>query len=153
MTVNAKITSVTPTSNGNVYEISYYEEATPGVIIGVDDMHSGGQVGDLAVKNYILDRCSSLDADIAKTGTADAIQLNDIFSGSSLPWQATVVSGIAAKEAAGTIEKGVIKEIDEEKKLAVVEVYLFVATELYNRLYLIYEDKDLAVQFEQIVQQ
>jgi len=153
MTVNAKITSVTPTSNGNVYEISYYEEATPGVIIGVDDMHSGGQVGDLAVKNYILDRCSSLDADIAKTGTADAIQLNDIFSGSSLPWQATVVSGIAAKEAAGTIEKGVIKEIDEEKKLAVVEVYLFVATELYNRLYLVYEDKDLAVQFEQIVQQ
>jgi hypothetical protein len=153
MPVNAKITNVTSTSNGNVYEISYYEEITPGVIIGVDDMHSGGKVGDLAVKNYILDRCSSLAADIAKTGTADAIQLNDIFSASSLPWQATVVSGIAAKEAAGIIEKGVIKEIDEEKKLAVVEVYLFVSTELYNRLYLVYEDKDQLVQFEQITQQ
>lgn len=154
MAINAKITDLTPTSGGNVYEISYYEEAAPGVIIGVDNMTSGGKVGDIAVRNYILDKCTTLDADIAKTGDVGAIELNDIFSAtSSLPWESTVTSGIAAKEAAGIIEKGFIKEINEEKKLAVVEVYIMVATELYNRLYLVYEDKDQAVQFEQIVQE
>ena len=153
MTINAKISSVTPTSDGNVYEISYYEEAAPGVIIGIDDMSSGGKVGDLAVKNSILDKCIALDADIAKVGAVDAIQLDDIFSAISSPWRATVCSGIDVKVAAGTIEKGVIKEIDEERKLAVVEVYMIVTDVLYNRLYLVYEDKDQAFQFEQIIQE
>ena len=153
MPIKAKITSVTPTSGGNVYEISYYEEAAPAVVIGVDSMHSGNKVGDLAVKQVILDKCASLDSDVAKVGVVSAIQLNDVFGTNSSPWYNTVSSGISVKEAAGTIEKGVIKEIDEEKKLAVVEVYLFVATELYNRLYLVYEDKDQDIQFEQITQQ
>jgi len=153
MAVEAKITGVTPTSNGNVYEISYYEAATPATIIGTDSMSSGGRSGDLAVKGYILDKCASLEADIAKTGTTDEIPLNDVFGASSLPWYTTVVSGIEAKEVAGAIEKGFIKEINEEKRLAVVEVYIMVSTELYNRLYLVYEDKDLNIQFEQIVQE
>lgn len=153
MTINAKITSVTPTGGGNVYEISYYEETAPGVIIGVDDMNSGGKVGDLAVKNTILDKCISLDTDMARAGNVDAIQLNDIFSAVSSPWRAVVCSGIDAKVAAGAIEKGTIKDINEEKKLAVVEVYMIVTDTLYNRLYLVYEDKDQAFKFEQIVQE
>jgi len=153
MAISAKITTITPTGGGNKYEISYYEEAAPGVIIGVDSMHSGGKVGDLAVKDYILDKCLVLDGSVAKVGDVDAIELNDIFSAISSPWRATVCSGIDAKVAAGTIEKGVIKEIDEERKLAVVEVYVIVSTVLHNRLYLVYEDKDQAFQFEQIVQE
>lgn len=153
MSIEAKITDVTPTANGNTYEISFYEESAPAVIIGMDSMHSGGPAGDLAVKKYILDKCQSFDADIAKTGNVDAIELNDIFGVGSLTWRAAVESGITDKIQAGVIEKGIIKEIDEERKLAVVEVYMFVATDLYNRLYLVYEDKDQAFKFEQIKQE
>jgi len=153
MAINGKITGVTPTGDGNNYTINFYDESTPGTIIGTDSMSSGGEVGDLAVKKYIIDKCRDLDGEIAELGTATAIQQNDVFAGDSSQWYWTVVSGINQKITNGTIEKGTILEIDEERELAVVSVYMIVATVLYNRQYLVYSDKDSAFKFEQIVQE
>ena len=153
MAINGKITGVTPTGGGNVYTISFYEETTPGTIIGTDSMSSGGKDGDLAVKKYIIDKCRDFDAEIAELGTAVAIQADDVFAGDTSQWYWTVASGINQKVAAGTIEKGTILEIDEEREFAVVSVYMMVVTDLVNRQYLVYSDKDSAFQFKQITQE
>ena len=57
------------------------------------------------------------------------------------------------KRVPGSGAFGTILEIDEERELAVVSVYMIVATVLYNRQYLVYSDKDSAFKFEQIVQE
>lgn len=65
----------------------------------------------------------------------------------------TVETSIANKITAGQIEKGTITEIDEEKERAVVSVYMIDTAILYNRLYLVWNDKDSVLQFQQIVQE
>jgi len=79
----------------------------------------------------------------------DKIEYNDTTSA----FRQAVEDGIAAKVTAGAIEKGSIREIDEEKKMAIVEVYMLDTGTLYNRLYLCWEDTDEIIQFERIVQQ
>ena len=153
MAIKAKVTNVELTSTGKTYQINYYEESTPGVIIDVESISSGGNVEDLAIKKHILKKCEEIEIDIVQTGNVNALQIDDVFGMVDYLWQTEVENGIQAKIQAGVIEKGTIKEINAKRKLAVVEVYMFITTQLVNRLYLVYEDKDQTFQFEQIIQE
>lgn len=75
------------------------------------------------------------------------------YSDTTSSFKDTVEAEILAKVTAGTIEKGSIRELDEEKKHAVVEVYMLDTGTLYNRLYFCWEDTGMTLQFQQIVQQ
>ena len=75
------------------------------------------------------------------------------YSDTTSSFKDIVEAEILSKVTAGTIEKGSIRELDEEKKQAVVEVYMLDTGTLYNRLYFCWEDISLTLQFNQIVQQ
>jgi len=72
---------------------------------------------------------------------------------STTEWEDVILASIAAKEQAGAIEKGILKSVNEQKKLAVVEVYMMDSGILKNRLYLVYENKDQLEKFERIIQE
>ena len=69
---------------------------------------------------------------------------------STTSFRDTVEAGIATRITAGIIEKATITEIDEEQERAIISVYILDTGTLYNRLYLIWNDKDSTIQFEQI---
>ena len=60
---------------------------------------------------------------------------------------------VADKEQAGIIEKGIIAQVDEEKRHAVIRVYMIVNADIVNREYFLYEDKDLVIKFRRIIQE
>lgn len=66
----------------------------------------------------------------------------------------TVKAEIASHEAAGTIKKGTIEYCDEEKELAVVDVYMLDgSSNLVNRKYLAFMDNTETLDFQRIVQE
>lgn len=75
------------------------------------------------------------------------------YDNTTTAFREAVETSIQNKVDTGVIEKGSIREIDEEKKKAVVEIYMMDTGTLYNRLYLVWEDNTQTMQFEKIVQE
>jgi len=75
--VEAKVTSLWSSGDDYHYEITY---TISGSVLAVDNYSSGGVTADLAIRDMVRNKCATLEADAARIGNVERIQLDEIIS-------------------------------------------------------------------------